>query len=253
MSTLHFQQLGDAAAEPLLLLHSGAMTAAEWEPQQDLLAKNFRLILPDLPGHGRSLLNANAKRLAIADMGQALLALMDELTISQTHVVGSSMGGAIALWLTVNYPQRIKKLVLFRIGYGKDQQTYQGTRSMADPDYWRSVGLERWLSRQHEPQGGPDAWQRVIGRVMEAMQPEKTDHNYSLEALRSIAHPTLIIAGDRDPLVPIEHALEMHQAIPDSGLWLLPYTTHITATNTWRSESFAIEVSRFLQGRGVAR
>lgn len=252
MNSLYFQQAGPESAEPLLLLHSGGMTAAEWQPQREFLAKDFRLILPDLPGHGRSPLGAE-RLLTIAAMGQAVLELLDSLAVERAHILGSSMGGAVALRLAVYHPQRVHKLILFRIGYGKDQATYRGSRSMADPDYWRSMGMASWLSRQHEPQGGPEAWQQVIGRVVQALEPGTTDHHYDLAALAKIAQPTLIIAGDRDPLVPVEQVLEMYRAIPNSGLWLLPYTTHVSATNTWRSESFALEVKRFLQGRGVTR
>ena len=75
---------------------------------------------------------------------------------------------------------------------------------MANPDYWRSVGLEKWLSKIHAPQGGADAWQQVIGRVSEALDPATSDHKHTLEALAEVTAPTLIIAGDRDPLVPLE-------------------------------------------------
>jgi pimeloyl-ACP methyl ester carboxylesterase len=179
--------------------------------------------------------------------------LLDRLGIDKTHVLGSSMGGAVALWLAVNAPERVDKLVLFRVGYHKNPDTFQGTSEMADPAYWRSVGLDKWLSRIHAPQGGADAWQQVIGRVMQALDPLTSDHNHSEQTLKALVQPTLIIAGDRDPLVPLEQVLAMYRNIPRAGMWLLPYTTHVSATNTWRSESFALEVCRFLQSRGVVR
>ena len=44
-----------------------------------------------------------------------------------------------------------------------------------------------------------------------------------------------------------KHAAVLHERFPNAGLWVLPYATHVTATNTWRAESFALEVTRFLQ------
>ncbi|HYQ90494.1 MAG TPA: hypothetical protein VES89_00085, partial [Candidatus Competibacteraceae bacterium] len=49
--------------------------------------------------------------------------------------------------------------------------------------------------------------------------------------------------------VPLEQALEMFAHIPDASLWVLPYATHVTATNTWRADCFALEIIRFLQRR----
>jgi pimeloyl-ACP methyl ester carboxylesterase len=157
------------------------------------------------------------------------------------------MGGAVALWLAVHHPQRVSKLVLFRVGYRKNEQTHAGTRDMADPEYWRSVGLHNWLRDTHHHQGGPEAWKAVIGRVSDALDPTTSDHAHDLEVLSRIPHPTLIVVGDRDPLVPLEQVLEMFTSIPDVSLWVLPYTTHVTATNTWRADSFALEITRFLR------
>ena len=64
---------------------------------------------------------------------------------------------------------RVSALVLYRVGYRKDEVTHAGTRSMADPAYWRGVGMHKWLSDIHQPQGGPDAWETVIGRVSDCL------------------------------------------------------------------------------------
>lgn len=250
-SRLYYHEQGAPDAPALLLLHSGAMTHAEWQPQFDAFAGHFRVIAPDQPGHGRSPMTGD--RLTIGDIGRAVLALLDRLGIEQASLLGSSMGGAAALWLTVHHPQRVERLVLFRASYRKNADTYAGTRQMADPAYWRAFGLERWLSRQHEPQGGADAWQTVIRRVMEAHDPDTTDHDHTLETLAGVTQPTLLICGDRDPVVPLDQVLELYRTLPNAGLWLLPYTTHVTATNTWRSDSFSQEVLRFLRGRGVVK
>lgn len=111
-----------------------------------------------------------AETLTIADLGRAVLELLDELGLPQASLIGSSLGGVVALWLTVHHPDRVNKLGLYRVGYRKDAATHAGTRSMADPAYWRGVGMHRWLSDIHQPQGGPEAWQTVIRRVSEALE-----------------------------------------------------------------------------------
>ena len=243
MATLHYTESGQG--EPLALLHSGGMSGAEWRPQITLFARSFRVIVPDHLGHGHSPMIA--EKLTIGDMGRAVLDLLDHLGLPRAFLVGSSMGGAVALWLTVHHPDRVAKLVLYRVGYRKDEDTHAGTRGMANPAYWRSVGMHKWLSDIHQPQGGPDAWEQVISRVSEALEPASTDHAHDLDILSRIAQPTLIVVGDRDPVAPLDQVLEMFGAIPNCGLWVLPHATHVTATNTWRAESFALEVTRFLQ------
>lgn len=245
MPALHHIEAG--SGEALVLLHSGGMCHEEWKPQLPAFAKHYRALAPDLPGHGMSPMRAD--RLSIGDCGRGVLDTLDALGIERAHLVGSSMGGATALWLAVHHPDRVAKLVLYRVSYHKNEHTHGGTREMADAGYWRGVGLAGWLARIHAPQGGPDAWEQVIGRVADALDPATSDHAHTIETLRELRSPTLVVCGDRDPLVPLDDVLAMYDHIPDCGLWLLPHATHVTATNTWRADAFATEVLRFLQRR----
>ena len=242
MGLLHYNEAGSGA--PLVLLHSGGMAGKEWQPQMPVLGKRFRTIAPDLPGHGDSPMVADT--LTIGDMGRSVIELLDELGIEQAHLVGSSMGGAVSLWLTVKYPKRVKKLTLYRANYHKTKATYTQTKMMANPDYWRDARLENWMSGLHAGQGGPDAWKQVIERVSQAMNPENSERSHTVETLRNITQPTLIVCGDRDPLVPMEDLMTMYNSIPDSALWVMPHASHVTASNTWRADSFANELTRFL-------
>lgn len=239
---LHYQCEGKGT--PLVLLHSGGMCGEEWQPQIAALAKRHRLIIPDLPGHGRSPLEE--ARLSVDGMGRAVIALLDALDIEQAHLCGSSLGGAVALWLALNHPQRLKRLIVYRITYRKNRGTHEQTQSMADPAYWQRFGLHKWLSKIHEPQGGAEAWKQVIARVSEALDPETSAHNHQLSDLRRITQPTLLVVGDRDPVAPLSDVLDMFNTIPNAGLWVMPFATHITASNTWRSAAFSEEVLRFL-------
>lgn len=235
----------------LLLLHSGGMAGEEWAPQIPHLEKRFRVIVPDLPGHGKTPLPDD--NLSIDKMGKAVLNMLDGLGIDSLHTCGSSMGGAVALWLTVHHPERVKSAVIYRMVHRKNVSTYAQTLAMADPAYWEQYGLHQWLSKLHEAQGGADAWKRVIARVSEALDPQNSSHGYSLETLTQIKQPVLIITGDRDPVAPLEDALAMYRAIPDCGLWIIPNATHITGSNTWRAAAFAEEIKRFISKQGEHR
>lgn len=231
-------------AQTLVLLHSGGMAGVEWQPQIATLAKRYRLLVPDLPGHGKTLLADD--KLTISKLAEAVIAMLDAENVEKAHLCGSSMGAATAMYLSLHYAHRVSKAVFYRISYQKTGGTHEQTQLMASPAYWQRFGLQEWLSKLHEPQGGKEAWQRVIARVAEALNPENTEHNHSLEAFSRIDKPVLLITGDRDPVSPLEDALALYHTIPDCGLWVMPFASHITASNTWRSEAFAEEVIRFL-------
>lgn len=239
----YYQTYGQAT-QALVLLHSGGMAGVEWQPQIEALSKRYRLLVPDLPGHGKTLLPDD--KLTISTLAKAVIAMLDAEKIEKAHICGSSMGAATAMYLSLHYAERISKAVFYRISYQKTGGTHEQTQLMANPEYWQRFGLQEWLSKLHEPQGGAQAWQRVIARVAEALNPQTTEHSHRLEDFAQIQKPVLIITGDRDPVSPLEDALALYRTIPDCGLWIMPFASHITASNTWRSAAFAEEVIRFL-------
>lgn len=245
---LFYQSYGDHERS-LVLLHSGGMAGAEWSPQIPVFSKRYRVLVPDLLGHGRSLFHG--ERLSMQLLGEAVLAMLDAEGIAKASFCGSSMGAAVTMWLALNYPQRVEKAVFYRITYHKNAETYAQTKMMAQPEYWQRFGLQKWLEQLHAPQGGTDAWKTVIGHVARALDPEYSDHHHRLEDFARLSMPVLLIVGDRDPVAPLAEILELYRIIPDAGLWVIPFATHITASNTWRSGAFAEEVIRFLARRSA--
>ena len=185
-------------------------------------------------------------------MAEAVLDMMDAEGIETANLCGSSMGGAVALWLTLKHPERVKRLVLYRISYRSNLDIHKQIYAMGDPAYWENFGLAAWLSKLHSPQGGADAWKQVIARVGDALHADDSEHRHRLADLARITCPVLIITGDRDPVAPLEDALDMYRTIPDAGLWIIPHAAHITASNTWRAPAFAEELRRFYS-RGSAQ
>lgn len=239
---MFYQKIGQG--QPLVLLHSGGMAGEEWRPQIVELEKRFLLLVPDLLGHGKSPMIA--PRLSVEDMGRAVIEMLDKEGITQAHCCGSSMGGAVVLWLALNAPERVKTATIYRISYRKNTATHDQTKQMANPAYWQQYGLQRWLSQLHEPQGGEAAWQEVITRVSDALNPQTSAHNHELSRLAEIRCPVLLVVGDRDPVAPLDEVLAMYRTIPNAALWVMPFATHITASNTWRAKAFAEELKRFI-------
>ncbi|MGB0384441.1 MAG: alpha/beta fold hydrolase [Ardenticatenaceae bacterium] len=243
---LDFTTHGNPNRPAFLLLHAGGMTRQEWDPFLETWSKHFYLVVPSALAHGAS---PNLPEIPISVMADATIELLDHLSIKKTHVIGSSMGGAIALWLALTVGQRIDKLIIFRTSYRSSAAVHEGVTRMAKPETWRKWRLERWMSQQHTPQGGPDAWIEVTKKVAAAFDFTTTDHAHDLGDLVTIRNPTLLITGDRDPVVPLDDMMDMYRSIPNAALWVMPNATHFMGTDGWRRHAFEQEVLRFLRSR----
>ena len=87
---LYFEEFGHQEAPVLVLLHSGGLAGVEWQPQVDALASRYRLIIPDLPAHGRSPLTVD--KLTIGHMANQVLDLLDRLIFRLRLVHGRGHG-----------------------------------------------------------------------------------------------------------------------------------------------------------------
>ncbi len=109
-------QLGEGPA--LLLLHGGgpgASGASNFVRNVQALARHFRVIVPDLPGYGRSTKGIDRTD-PFGDLAAAMLGLLDALGVGKAHALGNSLGGACALRLALERPERIDRLVLMGPG-----------------------------------------------------------------------------------------------------------------------------------------
>ncbi|WP_265443577.1 alpha/beta fold hydrolase [Flexivirga meconopsidis] len=98
----------------VVLLHGGgpgASGVANWRTNIDALAGRFSLVIPDLPGYGRSAKYIDADD-PFGDLAASVRGLLDELDIDRAHLVGNSYGGAAALRLALDRPDRVERMVL---------------------------------------------------------------------------------------------------------------------------------------------
>ena len=219
------------------------MTHQEWDPHLEALGRHFFVVAPSAPGHGAS---ERIDTLTFEFLAQRLLDLLDHLKIERTHLVGSSMGGVTALLVALNNPERVDRLVLYRTNFHTDESMRAALDRMREPETWRQWGLDGFMRAAHEPQGGPEAWREVTRKVIEMVEPDKTSDQFTLEELRNVRAKTLIVGGDRDPIVPLGDLLTLHREIRHSALWVVPGATHVLAFEGWRREIFRREITHFL-------
>lgn len=205
--------------EPLVLLHGFTGTGSNWNLIFPDPPEGYRLIIPDLRGHGRSTNPAGmfTHRQSALDV----LALLDELEIGRFQAIGMSAGAKTLLHIATWQPDRVDAMVLVSATPYFPEQARAIMRQMTP----ESRTEEDWtLMRQWHVHG--DEQIRALWAQGNAFKDSYDDMNFTPPYLSTISARTLIVHGDRDPLYPVHLALEMFQAIPRSHLWIIPNGGH---------------------------
>ena len=114
--SIHFNEFGDGY--PLIMLHGGGPGAtglSNYSKNIEALTQHFRVLVPDMPGYGDSTKGVNRND-PFGDLAEGILAMMDVLNVEQAHLVGNSLGGACAIRMALDCPQRVSAMVLMGPG-----------------------------------------------------------------------------------------------------------------------------------------
>jgi pimeloyl-ACP methyl ester carboxylesterase len=227
---------------PLVLLHNFTSSGQIWEPFIGEFSKHFRLIVPDLRGHGRSTnpTGTFTHRQAALDV----FALLDHLGIREFRGIGSSSGGMILIHMATQQPDRVEAMVLASATIYFPEQARENQRQ-ADPD---AMSQERWKKLRRIHKHGDDQIRALIEQFR-AFADIYNDMNFTPPYLSTITARTLIVHGDRDKHFPVSIPVQMYKSIPRSYLWIIPNKGH--GSRTWDDALYAFftkTVLEFLQG-----
>jgi len=205
--------------EPLVLLHGGGGVGHNWDLIFNEPPEGFRLIIPDLRGHGRSTNPAN--KFTIRQVARDVLSLLDRLGVEQFKAIGLSLGAKSLLHIATQEPARVDAMVLVSATpYFPEQARVM--MGQLTPDSRTEAEWEQM--RQWHKHG--DQQILALWAHMNALKDSFDDMNFTPPLLSTITARTLIVHGDRDPLYPANVAMEMYSAIPDSSLWVVPNGGH---------------------------
>jgi 3-oxoadipate enol-lactonase len=243
----------DGRGPSILLLHEGIADRRMWNREFPLLAREHHVARYDLRGYGGSL-PATTEYSAVRDLG----ALIDHLGMTQPLIVGPSMGGRIALDLTLAHPESVGALLLIAPGYsGMDYDHVPGGKatferderlSKAAADAWAAGNLEE--ATEHVRQLWASALSGSARELFETMvrenaqevfgdrsaQQEKREGEPAAGRLKEIRVPTRILVGDRDnPAMP-HVANFLGRGIPNAQVQLIPGADHLL--NLSRPDAF---------------
>jgi pimeloyl-ACP methyl ester carboxylesterase len=227
--------------EAVLLLHGLAGSATWWSRTVGVLADRYRVLVPDLIGFGRT--RSVGRFPSLKRLAEVLDRWLAELGVERVHLVGHSMGGQISVHLTAARPDRVERLVLVdAAGIPRPLHPLAIARSavsLAPPGAW---GRLEFL-----PRIAGDAWTagpRTLGRAIRHILSDDVR-----PLLPTIRQPTLILWGERDRLVPLDHARELRRRIPNARLLVIEGAAHNPMID--RPAAFNRALTRFLEGESV--
>ena len=243
-----------AEAPVVLLLHGLGSCGEDWGLQVPALRADYSLLLPDLRGQGRTPMPPGWP--TIADLAADVSALLDELGLDSVHLVGLSLGGAVALQLAAVDPRRVRSLTAvntfarLRVARGAAGRAAERTFLAATG---RMAELGRRVALGLFPEEGQEAFRQAAAERLAQNRPmnylrllmavSRFDLRPRLAAIRA---PTLVVAGEQDTTVPMECKLELVRGIRGARLQAFPGSRHVTPLD--RSQEFNGCLLEFLAG-----
>jgi pimeloyl-ACP methyl ester carboxylesterase len=207
---LYFETRG--TGRPMILLHGGLGSGEMFGPTLPVLAEQHQVIAVDLQGHGRT---ADIDRpIDIRLMADDIAALIDHLGLEKPDVVGYSLGGGVALFTAVKYPDKVRRLVAasahaWRSAIPPEMLAQQAQVNAAAAEFMKDTPMYQ-LYQQVAPR--PEDFPILLDKIGESMA---QDYDYT-EEVRSLQVPTLLVAADAD-MAPPSHYVEMFKLL-DGGL-----------------------------------
>jgi pimeloyl-ACP methyl ester carboxylesterase len=225
---------------PLVLIMGYRLNSTAWPASfVETMARQFTVITIDNRGTGRS--EKPVHGYALANMARDIGALLDELEITRVHLLGYSMGGAIAQEFVRQFPERVASLILCATMCGGPRATYANAtvvRIMRDLDglspeqvarqIWKVTYAPDYLARN-----GKSAEEQMRREILLPTPLHAADLQFQAfaefdgsKALADIRCPTLVLTGDLDQLIPPQNSSMMAKHIPGAELVIVTGAGH---------------------------
>ncbi|HME83522.1 MAG TPA: alpha/beta fold hydrolase, partial [Roseiarcus sp.] len=238
---IYVVELGEGP--PLVMLHGGGPGASgmpNFARNTSVLSRSFRLIVPDMPGYGRSTKGVDRKD-PFGDLASSMLGLLDALNVGKAHVLGNSLGGSCALRLALEAPNRVDRLVLLGPG-GIDTSRRPPTDGLMHLlDYYLDEGptrekCEQFLRKDLVFDGASLPETLISERYAASLDPEVVANpplvrpkdlpdprvlDLTLDPrLSGLEAPTLVLWGVEDRVNPASGGPSLQGRMPNCDLYL---------------------------------
>jgi pimeloyl-ACP methyl ester carboxylesterase len=204
---------------PILLIHGATQTGSScWRLVAPLLARQYRVIVPDCRGHGQS--RNPEKTYTFKELASDAVALIKALGYPHAHFIGHSNGGNVALVTLVEHPEVVQSAILQAANAYVSPDLLEKEPAIFDPD---RVAQEApaWMNEMialHGAANGEDYWRDLLQMTVNEIISEP---NYTPDDLAKVCRPAFIIQGQNDRVnAPSRHAEFIARHIPYAELWL---------------------------------
>ena len=225
MAELHVVDRGPGDRPVIVWLGSLGSTTAMWDPQGPTFGPRARNVLIDLPGHGGSA--PPTRPLSIEALADGVVGELDRLGIERAHVVGVSIGGAMAMAMALRHPSRLDRMALLctSVDFGPPAAWIDRAAIVRaeGPGSIAPVIVGRWLTPAYAAAHADEV------AALVAMVSGVDAEGYAAcceaiaavdlrAALPAITTPTLVVAGAMDPATPVEHGELIASLIPGAAV-----------------------------------
>jgi pimeloyl-ACP methyl ester carboxylesterase len=235
---IHYEVRGEGA--PLLLLHGGLGAGADWAHVFPSDPIGFRVILPDMRGHGRS--TNPSGEFTFRQAALDTFSLLDRIGVETVKAIGLSGGGITLLHMSTLQPARIESMIVVS---APPYFPAQARAIQAGFSEEQLPDAERHAMRRRHVHGEDQI--RALLAQTRGFASDYHDVNFTPPLLSTITAETLIVFGDHDFLYPVGIAFELHSAIPHSFLWVVPNGGHGPIFGD-HAPAFAATAMAFLRG-----
>lgn len=202
---IHYDLAGPASAPVLVFSNSLGENFSMWDPQLLVFQQQFRVLRYDTRGHGQSSISSGPY--TIEQLARDVLALLDKLGFDRVHFCGLSMGGQTGMWLALNAPARLQKLVLCntaaKIGTPEMWSTRVETVRRSGMKSISAAVIDRWFSADFRAKSPANVTSTKL--MLESADPEGYIANCAAirdfdvrDVIRDVHVPTLVITGTND-------------------------------------------------------
>jgi len=201
------------SGDPVLVIHGSGQSIADMNFQIAHFAKSNRVIVVDSRGHGKT--NLGTDHLTYIQMMEDYNALLDQLGVNGTNVIGWSDGGILSLLLAIHHPDKVNKLAIMGANLRPDD-------SAVDPEVGKLLQpVSDMFDEMIASQDTSADWQ-LQRQLFDLLM---TQPNIPIESVQKIEAPVLVIAGDKD-IIRTQHSFEIFENLPRAHLAILPGQTH---------------------------